>query len=67
MVLILMEDQLHINQETVCQILPGDLGKRKICAKFLLHSLMDVRKECRITSCEDFLGGGGDQPSIIFT
>jgi hypothetical protein len=55
MVLILVEDQLHINQEKVCQVLHEDFGKRKICAKFVLHSLMDEQKERRVTACEDFI------------
>jgi hypothetical protein len=40
-----MENQLHVNQETVWQILLEDLRKRKICAKFVLHSAVDELKK----------------------
>jgi len=55
MVLVLMENQLHISQETVWQILHEDLGKRKICAKFVLHSAMDDLKGWRVTTSKDFI------------
>lgn len=38
-----MENQLHVNQETVWQILHEDLGK--MYAKFVLHSAVDELKE----------------------
>lgn len=41
MTLELMKDQLHVNQEMICQILHEDSGKRKICMKFVTQSLMD--------------------------
>lgn len=51
----LMMDQLYINQKMTCQILRGDLGERKMCTKFIPHSLMNVRKEHEITSCKDLI------------
>jgi len=54
-VLVLMENQLHINQETVWQILHEDLGKRKIFVKFVLHSAVDELKEWRFTASKAFI------------
>lgn len=50
-----MENQLHVNQETVWQILLEDLRKRKICAKFVLHSAVDELKKWRVTASKDFI------------
>jgi hypothetical protein len=55
MTLQLMEDQLHINWEMICSILHKDLARKKICTKFVPHSLMDEQKEHRVKSCELFM------------
>jgi hypothetical protein len=34
----LMEDQLHFNRETICQIPVGDLGTSMFCMKFVPQS-----------------------------
>jgi hypothetical protein len=41
MTLKLMEHQVHINGDMTCQICLQDFGKRKICVRFVEHSLMD--------------------------
>jgi len=48
-----MEDQLHINRQTVCHILYHDAGKRKICAYCLFHT--DKQKDHRVTTCKDII------------
>lgn len=55
MALKLIEDQLRINQERVCQILPDCLRKSKFCPEFVLRSLTDEQKEPRVIDCEDFI------------
>jgi hypothetical protein len=40
----MMSNELNINKETIRQILHEDLRKRKICAKFVPHSLTDEQK-----------------------
>jgi hypothetical protein len=37
----MVEEELKIRRETVPKILVEDLGKWKICSKFVLHSLTD--------------------------
>ena len=41
MTLRLIEDQVLINEQGICQNLDEDLGKRKICMQWVPHSLMD--------------------------
>jgi transposase len=40
----IMSDELNINTEMIRQILHEDLWKKKICAKFVPHSLTDEQK-----------------------
>jgi len=41
MILKLLEDELHINWNVICQILYDCLEERKICMEFVPHSLTD--------------------------
>lgn len=43
MALKLLEDHLHLNRDTIRQILLKTFGKRKICAKFVAKSHMSKR------------------------
>jgi hypothetical protein len=52
----MMTDELNINKETIRQILPEDLRKRKTCAKFDPHTL---------TSCQDFIQTCQENPSFL--
>jgi hypothetical protein len=51
----LMEDELHIDWQMICQTVYKDLGKRKICANFVPYSVMDKQKEHRVKICEHFI------------
>jgi transposase len=51
----MMSDEVNIIKEAIHQILHEYLRKRKICAKFVPHSLTDEQKQRRFTSCQDFL------------
>ena len=46
---------LNILKTVVLQILKGDLGKRKLCARFVPHSLTPEQREDRVTSCQDII------------
>jgi len=46
-------ESLNIPQTAVLQILKEDLGKRKLCAGFVPHSLTPEQREDRVTSCQD--------------
>jgi histone-lysine N-methyltransferase SETMAR len=62
---IMMSDGLYINNKTIRLILHEDLRKRKICAKFVPHSLSDEQKQRRLTSCQDFIQTCQDNPSFL--
>jgi hypothetical protein len=48
MILKLVEDQVHFNRVTVGLILLEDVRGRKICMKFVQHSLTDEQNEHKI-------------------
>jgi hypothetical protein len=46
-------ESLKIPKTVVLWILKEDLGKRKLCARFVPHCLTPVQREDRVTSCPD--------------
>jgi len=48
----MIAESLNIPKTVVLQILKEDLGKRKLCAYFVLHSLTPEQREDRVTSCQ---------------
>jgi len=46
---------LNIPKTVVLRILEEDLGKRKLCARFVPQSLTPERREDRVTSCQDII------------
>ncbi|UYV64954.1 hypothetical protein LAZ67_3002556 [Cordylochernes scorpioides] len=51
----MMAEVLHINKETIRTILHEDLGKTKVCAKFVPHTLTGEQKSLRIAHCRDII------------
>ena len=51
----MMAKSLEIPKTLVLLILKGDLGKRKLCARFVPHSLTPEQREDRVTSCKDII------------
>jgi len=45
----------NISKTLVLRILKEDLGKRKLCARFVPHSLTPEQREDRVTSCQDII------------
>jgi hypothetical protein len=45
-------ESLNISETVVLWILKEDLGKRKLCACFVQHSLTPEQREDRVTSCQ---------------
>jgi DNA-binding IscR family transcriptional regulator len=43
---------LNIPKRVVLRILKEDLGKSKLCARFVLHCLTPEQREDRVTSCQ---------------
>ena len=48
-------ESLNIPKTVVLRILKEDLGKRKLCARFVPHSLTPEKREDRVTSCQDII------------
>ena len=51
----MMAESLNIPKTVLLRILKEDLGKRKLCARFVPHSLTPEQREDRVTSCQDFI------------
>jgi len=51
----MIAESLNIPETLVLRILKEDLGKRKLCAPFVLRSLTPEQKEDRVTSCQDII------------
>jgi hypothetical protein len=51
----MIAEALNLPKTPVLRILKGDLGKRKMCARFVPHSLTPEQREDRVTSCEDII------------
>jgi len=51
----MIEESLNIPKTVVLRILKEDLGKRKLCARFVPHSLTPEQREDRVTSCQDII------------
>jgi hypothetical protein len=49
----MIAESLNIPKTVVLRILKEDLGKRKLCAHFVPHSLTLAQTEDRVTSCQD--------------
>jgi hypothetical protein len=51
----MIAESLNIPKTKVLLILKEDLGKRKLCARFVTHSLTPEQRECGVTSCQDII------------
>jgi arginine/ornithine N-succinyltransferase beta subunit len=51
----MIAESLNIPKTVVLRILKEDLGKRKLCARFVLHSLTPEQREDRVTSSQDII------------
>jgi hypothetical protein len=50
-----MIESLNIPKTVVLRILKEDMGKRKMCARFVPHSLTPEQREDRVTCCQDII------------
>jgi len=57
----MIADRLNIGKETVHWIVTEDVGKRKICARFVPHALTTEQKQERVVYCQDLLLMGQDE------
>jgi hypothetical protein len=51
----MIAESLNIPKTVVLWILKEDLGKRKLCAYFVPHSLTPEQREYQVTSCQDII------------
>ena len=51
----MIAESLNIPNTVVLRILKEDLGKRKLCARFVPHSLTPEQREDWVTSCQDII------------
>ena len=54
-ILQMIADGLNIGKETVRRIVTEDLGKRKICVRFVPHALTTEQKQEHVVYCQDLL------------
>ena len=57
----MIADRLNIGKETVRRIVTEDLGKSKICARFVPHALTAEQKQERVVYYQDLLLMGQDK------
>ena len=67
MTLRLMAEELGISKDTVHTIVREDLGKRKICSRFVLYKLTDEQKAKRMETSGDFITICDQDPSFLRT
>jgi hypothetical protein len=51
----IIAESLNSTRTVVLPILKEDLGKRKMCARFVPHPLTPEQREDRVTSCQDII------------
>jgi hypothetical protein len=51
----MIAESLNFPKTVVLPIVKEDLGKRKLCARFIPHSLTPEQREDRVTSCQDII------------
>jgi hypothetical protein len=61
----MMEKELEISRETTRKILMEDLGKQKICTRFVPHCLADEQKPLRLQACQRFIQSVDDDRSLF--
>ena len=61
----MMEEALNISRETIRTILHEDLGKTKVCAKFVPHTLRSDQKSMRINHSRDIVAAAANNPNFL--
>ncbi|KAJ4444890.1 hypothetical protein ANN_06688 [Periplaneta americana] len=63
----LISEELDISKDTVHTIIRDDLGKRKICSRFVPHKLTDEQKAKRVETSGDFISMCDQDPLLLKT
>jgi hypothetical protein len=61
----MIAESLNIPKAVVLRILKEDLGKRKLCARFVPHFLTPEQREDRVTSCQDIIAMAGADKNCL--
>lgn len=60
-----IEECLGINRETIRLILKEDLGKTKVCARFVPHTLTEYQKILRVQHCREVVNEANNDPNFL--
>ena len=58
-------ESLNIPKTLVIRIRKEDLGKRKLCARFVPRSLIPEQREDRVTSCQDIIAMANADKNLL--
>jgi len=61
----MLADAVNIGKDTVRKIVVEDLRKRKICSRFVPHSLTPEQKDRRIAACRDVIATADSGPDFF--
>ena len=61
----MINDEVNMNQETICLILTEELGMSKICAKIVPRNLTGQRRDAWLSVCADLLQQVEADPEIM--
>jgi len=61
----MLADEVNIGKDTVRKIVVEDFRKRKICSRFVPHSLTPEQKDQRIAACWDLFATAGSDPDFF--
>ena len=61
----MLADEVNIGKDTVKKIVVEDLQKRKICSRFVPHSLTPEQKYRRIAACRDLIATADSDPDFF--
>ena len=57
--------ELNTSKYTIWQILTEDLGKRKVCVRFVPHELNEDQKIARVEYCKDIVETAENDPDFL--
>jgi len=61
----MLVDEVNIGKNTVRKLVFEDLRKRKICSRFVPHSLTPEQKDRRIAACRDLIATANSDPDFF--
>jgi len=61
----LIGDMVGLSKDTVHSILVEDLGKKKVCARFVPHMLTEDQKDARVEHCKDMKETADSDPNFL--